>query len=162
MKITIFVTVALTAVVGMVFADDRFNNWNNNNGWGNDDNGWGNDDGFGGASFGGASFGGASLGGIGHISGGIGSGYGPSYGAGYGSGYGAGYGMGYGSSYGSSYGKGMAQAAYIPVPAAPKAAGGLGMSILPLFFLLFLLPQLFNTSANQDQIILLNSTVSGK
>jgi hypothetical protein len=52
-----------------------------------------------------------------------------------GSGYGAGYDMGYGSSYGSSYGKGMAQAAYIPVPAAPKAAGGLGMSICKLLYL---------------------------
>ncbi|XP_045208457.2 sulfur globule protein CV1-like [Mercenaria mercenaria] len=144
MKITIFATVALTAVVGMAFADEMFNNWNNNNGWDNDD-----------------GFGGASFGGISQISGG-GFGQQVGYGSGYGSGYGyaSGYGSGYGKSLGYGKGYGVAQASYIPVPAMPKT-GGSGNSFLSIFALLFLLPLLFNRSSSQDQIILLNSTLEG-
>ncbi|WAR31287.1 hypothetical protein MAR_033829, partial [Mya arenaria] len=162
MKITAFVALALSAVVGISFADE-FNNWGNDD-WGNDD-GWSMGGGFGGMG-----------GGISSISGGHGGlgGYGgDSYGSGYGagSGYGMGgggasYGSGYGSGYGSdsSYGYGGASfgvgqsAAFVPLPAAGGSGSGIG-SFLPLLGLAVLFPLLSGNSGTQDQIILVNSTL---
>ncbi|XP_052284280.1 holotricin-3-like isoform X2 [Dreissena polymorpha] len=116
----IFASVALAAVVGLVFADE-FNFGNNF------------DDGYGGGY--GYGLGSLSIGSLGG-------------------------GYGHGSSFGSGYG----QAAYIPVPVGRGGSGSSGLSgLLPLLGLLFLLPLLFNrnTATTSDQILLINSTLTG-
>ena len=120
MKIALFVTVAVCAVIGMAVADEMF--------------GFGDDSSF-------SSFG------SGHQSG-YGSGYPSGYGSGYGSGYTPGYGSGqsgYGSGYGSgsvgygkasgsvgygkaSYGYGgasMGGVHYVPIPAQGAGSSGI-------------------------------------
>ncbi|KAL4218707.1 hypothetical protein ACF0H5_021295 [Mactra antiquata] len=132
MKITLFATLAFSAVVGMTLADELWNNWNNNNGWNNNNNG-----GFGGISIG-------SVGGASYYPSGLGSGYGSA-------GYGAGYGHAQAQYVPVPY-----------TGATGAAGGNLGlMSILPIFFLLFLLPNLFSSTGTSDQILLINSTLEG-
>ncbi|XP_053380093.1 glucose dehydrogenase [FAD, quinone]-like [Mercenaria mercenaria] len=76
--------------------------------------------------------------------------------------------LGYGSSYG--YGgigagyHGYGQASYVPVPYYPGggAKGGIGNGgIIAMIGMLFLLLTLFGSNSNQDNIILLNSTLEG-
>ncbi|XP_052788671.1 uncharacterized protein LOC128223431 [Mya arenaria] len=149
MKITAFVAVALSAVVGIALADE----------WGNDDS-WGMGGGYGGYGGGISSIGG----GYGGDSYGSGYGAGSGYGMGGGASIGSGYGSGYGS--GSSYGYGGASlgvghsAAFVPVPAAGGSGSGIG-SLLPLLALAVLFPLLSGNSGTQDQIILVNSTLEG-
>ncbi|XP_052219543.1 ctenidin-3-like isoform X2 [Dreissena polymorpha] len=82
-------------------------------------------------------------------------------------GYGGGYGYGLGSLSIGSLGGGYGQAAYIPVPVGRGGSGSSGSSglsgLLPLLGLLFLLPLLFNrnTARTSDQILLINSTLTG-
>ncbi|XP_052219541.1 uncharacterized protein LOC127836933 [Dreissena polymorpha] len=98
-------------------------------------------------------------------------GYGGGYGYGLGSlslgSLGGGYGVGSlggGYGHGSSFGSGYGQAAYVPVPVGRGGSGSSGISgLLPLLGLLFLLPLLFNrnTATTSDQILLINSTLTG-